>query len=74
MPGALVEFVAKTYRSAFSTLQTGTGESPLTLPFYEELGFRFSHCIPDFFAKNDSHPIVEGGVVLKDMIVLRRPL
>lgn len=57
---AIVEFVAKTYRSAFSTLQAGTGESPLTLSLYKKLGFRFSHRIPDFFAKNYSHPIVDG--------------
>ena len=51
-----------------------TGESPLTLPFYEKCGFTVSHRIPDFFTKNYDHPIWEAGVLLKDMVYLRRKL
>ncbi|MBQ8858953.1 MAG: GNAT family N-acetyltransferase [Clostridia bacterium] len=30
----LIEFLAKQYRGQYSVLQVGTGDSPLTIPFY----------------------------------------
>lgn len=30
--------------------------------------------IPDFFTRNYDHPIVEEGVLLRDMILLEQPL
>ena len=53
-------------------LQVGTGESPLTVPFYEKCGFVFSHRIKNFFIDNYDHPIYEDGVLLKDMIYMRK--
>ena len=70
----LVEFVADTYRGRFRTLQAGTGDSPLTLPFYEACGFVRSRVIKDFFTENYDHPIWEGGVLLRDMVYLKRDL
>lgn len=58
----------------FSILQVGTGDSPLTVPFYERCGFTRSHRIEDFFLDNYDHPIFEAGVQLVDMIYLRRTL
>ena len=55
-------------------LQVGTGDSPLTIPFYEKCGFVRSHSVKNFFADNYDHPIYEGGVQLKDMIYLRKQL
>ena len=37
---ALIEFVASHFAGRFSVLQVGTGDSPLTVPFYEKCGFR----------------------------------
>lgn len=71
---ALIEFVAEKYRGEYSALQVGTGESPLTLPFYERCGFVYSHRVPNFFTENYDHPIIECGVQLRDMVYLRRPL
>lgn len=71
---ALVEFVAEKYRGEYSVLQVGTGESPLTLPFYERCGFEYSHRVPNFFTDNYDHPIIECGVQLRDMVYLRRTL
>ena len=51
-----------------------TGDSPLTVPFYEKCGFVRSHNIPNFFTDNYDHPIYEGGVQLIDMIYLQRCL
>lgn len=71
---ALIEFVAENYRESYSILQVGTGDSPLTVPFYEKCGFARSGVIKDFFTENYDHPIFEGGVMLRDMIILQRKL
>ena len=70
----LVEFLARTYRERYDTLLVGTGDSPLTIPFYRQCGFTPSHVIPNFFIDHYDHPIFEGGRQLADMICLRRPL
>ena len=36
---ALLEFLVKEYGGKYSVLQVGTGDSPLTIPFYEKCGF-----------------------------------
>lgn len=71
---AMVEHAARRWAGQYRVLQVGTGDSPLTIPFYESCGFCRSHSIPDFFTKNYDHPIYEGGVLLKDMVYLRRRL
>ena len=70
----LIEFLIRRYRSEYRELWAGTGESPLTVPFYESCGFRRGRVLADFFLVNYSHPIVEGGVQLKDMVYFTRPL
>ena len=71
---ALIEFLIKQYHGPYSVLQVGTGDSPLTIPFYEKCGFVRSHIIQGFFTDNYDHPIFECGVQLVDMIYLQRPL
>ena len=56
---ALLDFVARTYKG---------------IPFYEKCGFVRSHRIEHFFTDHYDHPIIECGVRLVDMIVLRREL
>ena len=70
----LIEFVAQKYRGAYSVLQVGTGDSPLTIPFYQKCGFARHHIVKNFFTDNYDHPIFEAGVQLVDMIYLRREL
>ncbi len=57
-----------------ATLQVGTGDSPLTIPFYEQCGFRYSHRVPGFFTDHYPHPIFEGGRQLVDMIYLKKEI
>lgn len=71
---ALIGFVAAQYGDRFSILQVGTGDSPLTVPFYEKCGFVRSHVVRSFFTDHYDHPIFEGGVQLVDMVYLRREL
>ena len=70
----LVDFLAEAYRGQYRRLLVGTGDSPLTIPFYEACGFRRSHRVKNFFIHHYDHPIFEGGVQLVDMIYLSKPL
>ena len=71
---SLIDFIVEKYREQYAILQVGTGDSPLTIPFYEKCGFVRSHIIPNFFTDNYDHPIYEDGVQLVDMVYLQRPL
>lgn len=70
----LIEFIADKYRGQFELLQVGTGDSPLTVPFYEKCGFVRSHRIKNFFVDNYDHPIYECGIQLVDMVYLQRKI
>lgn len=70
---AMVEFISSTY-SDFTSLRVGTGDSPMTIPFYESCGFKQTGSIANFFIDNYDHPIIEAGVRLKDMIILEKPI
>lgn len=67
---AMVEWVCNRYAPLGRRMLVGTGDSPLTLPFYEACGFRVCGRIPNFFVDNYDHPIVEGDRILRDMILL----
>ena len=69
---ALIDFLVCKYKGRYSVLQVGTGDSPLTIPFYEKCGFVRSHKIENFFTDNYGHPIYECGVQLTDMIYLQK--
>ena len=69
---ALIDFLVRKYKGRYSVLQVGTGDSPLTIPFYEKCGFVRSHKIENFFTDNYDHPIYECGVQLTDMIYLQK--
>lgn len=70
----LIYFIMKQYKKEFKILQVGTGDSPLTVPFYEKCGFLKSHSIKNFFVDNYDHPIFECGKRLTDMVYLRMEL
>lgn len=71
---AMVEEVARRCRGRGRRLLAGTGDSPLTVPFYEACGFRESHRVRDFFTENYDHPIYEAGRRLTDMVIFVRDL
>lgn len=70
----LIEYIEKRFSGAFRRLVAGTGDSPLTVPFYESCGFKRYHIIKDFFIDNYDHPIYEAGVQLCDMICFEKDL
>lgn len=71
---ALIDFIIHEYRGEYSVLQVGTGDSPATVGFYEKCGFTRSHSVKNFFVDHYDHPIYENGVLLRDMIYLRREM
>ncbi len=70
----LVGHIEWAFAGEYRTLQVGTGDSPLTVPFYEACGFVRSHAVPNFFTDHYDHPIFEAGVQLVDMVYLRKSL
>ena len=70
----LIDFITSTYSGQYAILQVGTGDSPLTVPFYEKCGFQRSHIVKNFFLEHYDHPIYEGGVQLVDMVYLQKEL
>ncbi len=70
----LIDYVCERYKDRYSVIRVGTGDSPLTVPFYEKCGFVKSHTVKNFFTDNYDRPIIENGVKLVDMIYLERKL
>ncbi len=71
---AMIQFIEKTYAGRYHTLIVGTGDSPSTVPFYEKCGFARSHVVKDFFTDNYREPIIDGGVVLADMVYFKKKI
>lgn len=71
---SMIDYLAARFAGQYSILQAGTGDSPLTVPFNEKCGFRYSHRIPNFFTDHYDHPMFECGVQLVDMVYYRKAL
>ena len=71
---ALIEFIADRYKNQYEILQVGTGDSPLTVPFYENCGFTKHHLIKNYIVDHYDNPIYEGGTQLIDKVYLWRML
>jgi len=70
----MLEYVASLYAGSGKELLVGTGDSPLTVPFYEKCGFVRSHLLENFFIDNYDHPIIEEGIQLIHMVYLKKVL
>lgn len=70
----LIGFLEKHYAGSFRILRAGTGDSPLTTPFYKALGFTEAARIPDFFTTHYDHPIFEAGRQLRDMVIFEKQI
>lgn len=69
---AMLAYVLRRCRGRFERLRVRTGDSPLTVPFYESCGFvQVGRIEGDILARYD-HPIFEAGVQLKDTVVLEQ--
>lgn len=68
----LIEYILNYYKADCDTMFVGTGDSPLTIPFYKKCGFEVSHRIENFFINNYDKSIYECGKQLIDMIYLKK--
>ena len=71
---AMLHFIEDHYQPDYHTVQLGTGDTPQTVPFYEKCGFVRSHTAKDFFTDNYDHPIIECGILLRDMVYFKKEL
>ena len=70
----MIEFLVSNFKEQFDVLQVGTGDSPLTVPFYEHCGFVQHHILKGFFPEHYDHPIIEAGKQLNDKVYFRKNL
>ena len=70
----MIRYIEERYSDRYHTLLVGTGDSPLTVPFYERCGFVRAHVVKDFFTEHYDHPIFEGGVQLRDMVYFKKSI
>lgn len=59
----------------YRTLRIATGTTSLAqLYLYQQQGFRVIAVVPDYFTQNYPQTIVENGLILRDRLVLERPI
>lgn len=70
----LINHLVNHYSGQYSSMIVGTGDAPSAVGFYQSCGFEFSYRIANFFTDNYGHQMFEDGVLLKDMIYLKRKI
>ena len=70
----LINYLIRHYSGRYRKLIVGTGDVPSSLGFYGSCGFSYSHRVENFFTDNYDHPMIEDGILLKDMIYLSREM
>ena len=70
----MIAHICRHFRSDFHTMMVGTGDSPMTMCFYQQCGFAVSHIVRNFFTDNYDHPIIEDGKQIIDMVYLKKDL
>lgn len=70
----LISYLVAHYAGKYNQMIVGTGDVPSTVGFYKSCGFEYSHRVKNFFTDNYDHPMIEEGILLKDMIYLKREI
>lgn len=70
----LIKHLIAHYSGKYSQIIVGTGDVPSSVGFYKSCGFEYSHRIENFFTDNYDHQMIEDGVLLKDMVYLKRKI
>ncbi|NLV58983.1 MAG: GNAT family N-acetyltransferase [Clostridiales bacterium] len=71
---ALIHHVLEHYKGPGRIMWVGTGDSPMTVPFYESCGFVYSHRLANYIVEHYDHPIFENGVQLTDKVYFKKAL
>lgn len=70
----LIRYLLDHYSGQYREMIVGTGDVPGSLAFYRSCGFRDAWRVENFFTDNYDHPMIEEGVLLKDMVYLKRQI
>ena len=70
----LIACLINRYSGNYSRMIVGTGEVPGTVGFYQKCGFEYSHRVRNFFIDHYDHPIVEEGILLRDMVYFKQDI
>jgi len=70
----LINHVCDYYKGTGTTMLVGTGDTPIIIPFYENIGFVVSHRIENYFIEHYDEPMFEHGVQLKDKVYMKRDI
>ena len=68
----LINHLLNHYTGKYTRMIVGTGDVPSSVRFNERCGFEPSHRIENFFTDNYDHPMIEDGILLKDMVYFKR--
>ncbi len=69
---ALLDYALRRCKGWARRLRVRTGDSPLTVPFYERCGFTQVGRLEDYFVEHYAQPIYEAGARLRDAVILER--
>lgn len=70
----LINHLLNHYAGKYTRMIVGTGDVPSSVRFYERCSFEPSHRIENFFTDNYDHPMIEDGILLKDMVYFKREM
>jgi GNAT superfamily N-acetyltransferase len=70
----LINYVCDYYKNQGKIMLVGTGDIPVSVRFYENSGFAYSHRIENYILEHYDKPIFEDGVQLIDKVYLKRRL
>ncbi len=70
----LITHLLSHYAGKYTRMIVGTGDVPSSVRFYKRCGFEPSHRIENFFTDNYDHPMIEDGILLKDMVYFKREI
>ena len=70
----LINHLLSHYAGKYTRMIVGTGDVPSSVRFYKRCGFEPSHRIENFFTDNYDHPMIEDGILLKDMVYFKKEI
>ncbi|MGX7196362.1 GNAT family N-acetyltransferase [Enterococcus olivae] len=69
------EALSQAKAGQYQTVEVGTGSTGVEqLYLYQKCGFRMTHIDRDFFVRHYPEPIIENGLVLRDMVRLAQDI
>ena len=70
----MIDYLLAYYHGKGRLLQAGVGVGSTVTAFYEKCGFQPGKTVKDYFTENYTHPILEDGKQITDMIYYQREL